>query len=138
MVHIVFIKLYWSGSSYSDYLCQSNFCYDFNITDEILSGMKYLFSLYLPNSFILNSFLTFLLPLAFIYALIKFKLVLRHLRGTIRELYMSGKTFLPWHTEEPNVAKQLVCRIFTRWFGTYCICICSTLLDLMQVPRSSW
>ena len=33
----------------------------------------------------------------------------------------SGKTFLPWHAEEPNVSKQLVWRIFTRWFGTYCI-----------------
>ena len=76
------------------------------------------------NSFILNSFLTFLLPLIFIYVLIRFKLILKDLCRTIKELYMSGKTFLPWHAEEPNVAKQLVWRIFTSWFGTYCICIC--------------
>ena len=29
------------------HLFQSNFCHGFNITDEILSGVKYLFSLYL-------------------------------------------------------------------------------------------
>ena len=31
---------------------------------------------------------------------------------------------LPWHAEEPNVAKQLVWKIFTRFCGTYCIYIC--------------
>ena len=82
-----------------------------------------IYSVYIYNVFILNSFLTFLLPLTFIYVH-KFKLVLRHLCGTIKELHMSEKTFLPWHAEEPNVAKQLVWRIFTCWFGTYYICIC--------------
>ena len=55
-----------------------------------------------------------------IYVFIRFKLVLWHCE-MIKELYMSGKTFLPWHAEEPNVAKQLVWIIFTSWFGTYCI-----------------
>ena len=85
--------------------------------------MMYLI-VYSYNSCIPNSFLTFLLLLTFIYVLIRSKLALRHLCETIKELYMSGKTFLPWHAEEPNVAKQLVWRIFTSWFGTYCICIC--------------
>ena len=31
---------------------------------------------------------------------------------------------LPWHAEKPNVAKQLVWRIFTSFCGTYCIYIC--------------
>ena len=31
---------------------------------------------------------------------------------------------LPWHAEEPNVEKQLVWKIFTSWFGTYCIYLC--------------
>ena len=91
--------------------------------------MKYcqewsIYLVYIYNSFILSLFLTFLLPLTFIYVFVRFKLVLRHLCGTIKELYMSGKTFLPWHAEEPNVAKQLVWRILTSWSGTYYICIC--------------
>ena len=88
--------------------------------------MKYcqewsIYLVYIYNSFIFNSFLTFLLPLTFIYVFIRFKLVLRHLCGMIRELYMSVKPFLPWHAEEPNVTRQLVWRIFSSWFVTYCI-----------------
>ena len=76
---------------------------------------------YIYNSFVFNPFLPFLLPVTFIYVFIRFKLVLRNLCGRIKELYMSGKKFLPWRAEEPNVAKQLVWIIFTSWFGTYCI-----------------
>ena len=91
--------------------------------------MKYcrewsIYLVYIYNSFIFNSFLTFLLPLTFIYMFIRFKLVLRHLCGMIRELYMSVKPFLPWHAEKPNVTRQLVWRIFSSWFVTYCIYIC--------------
>ena len=35
------------------HLCQSNFCDGFNITDKILLGMKYLFSLYLKYLFLI-------------------------------------------------------------------------------------
>ena len=62
--------------------------------------------------------------MTFIYVFITFKLVLRHVCGMIKELYMSEKIFLPWHSEEPSVSKQLVLRIFTSWFGTYCIYTC--------------
>ena len=47
---------------------------------------------YIYNSFILNVFLTFVTLLLFIYVVIRFKLVLGHLSGKIKELCMSGKT----------------------------------------------
>ena len=98
--------------------------------------MKYcqewsIYLVYIYNSFVFNSFLTFLLSLTFVYVLRRFKLVLRHFRGMIKELYRSGNTFLPWHAEEPNVAKQLVWRIFTSWFATYCISIYTGFSDLI-------
>ena len=42
------------------------------------------------NSFIFSLFLLFLLLLTFVYVFIKFKLVLEHLRGSIKELYLLG------------------------------------------------
>ena len=39
-----------------------------------------------------NVFLTFFTFLTFIYVVVRFNLVLGHLRGRIKELYMSGKT----------------------------------------------
>ena len=62
---------------------------DFNL-DQLLSGIKYVLSLYL-NSFIFN-LLTYFTFLAFIYEVMRFKLVLRHLCGRIEELCMSEKT----------------------------------------------
>ena len=44
------------------------------------------------NSFIINVLLTFFTFLTFIYVFIRSKLVLGHLSGEIKELYMSGKT----------------------------------------------
>ena len=109
----MWIKLHW---------CQSNFMI---LTLLMKYCQEWSFYLaYIYNSFIFNSFLTFLFPLTFICVFIRFKLVLGHLRGRIEELYMSGKTFFSWHAEEPNVAKQLVWRIFTSRSGTYCIYIC--------------
>ena len=46
---------------------------------------------YICNSFILKYILDFFL-LFDIYVFIRFKLVLGHLSGKIKELYMSGKT----------------------------------------------
>ena len=37
---------------------------------------------------------------------------------------------LLWHAEEPNVVKQLVCRVFTSRYLLYICCF----LDLVQVP----
>ena len=124
MVHIVFIRLYWSEILLREYY---SICVRATFVMILTLLMKYcqewsIYLVYIYNSFILNSFLTFLLPYTFIYVFI----VLRHLCQTIKELYMSGKMFLPWHDEEPNVVKQLVWRIFTSWFGTYYICICSS------------
>ena len=64
----------------------------------ILTLMKYceeylsMYLVYIYNSFILNVFLTFLLFSTFIFVVIRFKLVLAHLCGRIKELYLSGKT----------------------------------------------
>ena len=57
--------------------------------------MKYCqeWSMYLVciyNSFIFSLFLLFLLLLTFVYVFIRFKLVLEHLRGSIKELYFLG------------------------------------------------
>ena len=67
------------------------------LTVMILTLTKYceessmsLVSIY--NSFILNVLLTFFTFLTFIYVFIRSKLVLGHLSGEIKELYMSGKT----------------------------------------------
>ena len=83
-----------------------------------------IYLVYIYHSFIFNSFLTFLLPLTFIYMFLRFKLLLRNLCGMIKELYMSGKTFIPWHAEEQYVAKPLIWRIFTSWYDTCCTYIC--------------
>ena len=55
-----------------------------------------MYLVYICNSFICNLFLAFLLPLAFMYVFIRFKLVLGHLCGKIEEVHMSGKTFLTY------------------------------------------
>ena len=47
---------------------------------------------YIYNTFSLNVFLIFLLFLKLFYAVIRFQLVLGHLRERMKELYMSGKT----------------------------------------------
>ena len=57
----------------------------FNL-DQILSGIKYVL-VCICNCFVFN-LLTFS---TFIYEVIRFKLVLRHLCRKIEELYMSGK-----------------------------------------------
>ena len=61
--------------------------------------MKYcqdgsIYSVFIYNSFTFNSFLTFLLLLIFIYAVLRFKLALGHLCEKIEKLYMSGQTSL--------------------------------------------
>ena len=66
-------------------------CDDFNF-DEILWGIKYLFSLYLQYLCFKCKFWLFFTFMIFIYVVIRFKLVLGHLCGKIKELYMSGKT----------------------------------------------
>ena len=53
-----------------------------------------MYLVYIYNSYIFNLFLTFLLLLTFIYVFTKFKLVLGHFGGRIKELYMSGKISL--------------------------------------------
>ena len=50
-----------------------------------------MYLVYIYNSFILNVFLTFFYFFD-IYVVIRFKLVLGHLRERIKELYMSEKT----------------------------------------------
>ena len=41
------------------YLCENNFCDDFNGIDETLSEKRSMYLIYIYNSFILNLFLTF-------------------------------------------------------------------------------
>ena len=60
-------------------------------SDEILWGIKYVYTLYLQYLYF-KCILNFFTFLTFIYVAIRFKLVLGHLSGKIKKLYMSGKT----------------------------------------------
>ena len=89
-----------------------------------------MYLVYIYNNFILNVLLTFLLFLTFIYVVISFKSVLRHLCESIKELHMSGKTCLrPWHAEEPNMAKQFGESLLADLVQIYCIYICLFWFD---------
>ena len=83
---------------------------------------------YIYNSFIFDFVLTFLPLLTFICVFIRFEIVLGHFLEGSRSCICQER--LPWHAEESNEAKQSIWRIFTTWFGTYCIYVLPFRFDV--------
>ena len=100
----------------------------------ILTLRKYceeqrMYLVYIYNSFILNVFLTFSTFLTFIYVVTRFKLVAIWVGGsrscTCQERHAKDMLILTcWRAKYGKTVR----RIFTSWFGTYCIYICFFLI----------